>query len=225
MALNPREWCVRISSSHRERSEGSTERTTSVSKRCRARERGERRHQSLGKSQPFFQDWRSHSLIGGRLADFDTVVGVHRLLRPGRTLPGHGHCAPAGVVYGDVCGVAWARLPEFGHADRPHLRGSWSQQEHPHGRDVFSLAGVIGSYLVHALVLWRTLHFSFEILHTGRYWAMKVPGIEAGRPGKPCHGDGRAERPPFPAHCFFRASGGPCLQAAAKKEVRRERSA
>ena len=42
----------------------------------------------------------------------------------------------------------------------------------------FSLAGAIGSSLVHALVLWRTLHFSFEIFHTGTYWAMKVPGIE-----------------------------------------------
>ena len=43
----------------------------------------------------------------------------------------------------------------------------------------FSLAGVLGSYLVYALVLWRTIHFSFEILHTGPYWAMKVLGIES----------------------------------------------
>ncbi|MHB1756817.1 MAG: DotA/TraY family protein [Leptospirillum sp.] len=43
----------------------------------------------------------------------------------------------------------------------------------------FSLAGVLGSYLVYALVLWRTIHFAFEILHTGPYWAMKVLGIES----------------------------------------------
>ena len=81
----------------------------------------------------------------------------------------------------------------------------------------FSLAGAIGSSLVHAMVLWRALHFSFEILHMGTYWAMKVPGIEAGRPGKPCHGDGRAERPPFPANCFFG------LRAAHASQPRRKR--
>ena len=43
----------------------------------------------------------------------------------------------------------------------------------------FSLSGVLGSYLVYALVLWRTIHFSFEVLHTGPYWAMKVLGIES----------------------------------------------
>jgi hypothetical protein len=50
----------------------------------------------------------------------------------------------------------------------------------------FSLAGVVGSYLIYALVLWRTIHFSFEIIHTGPYWAMKVLGIESreGRGGR-----------------------------------------
>ena len=43
----------------------------------------------------------------------------------------------------------------------------------------FSLAGVIGSYLIYTIVLWRTIHFSFEVLHTGPYWAMKVLGIES----------------------------------------------
>ena len=50
----------------------------------------------------------------------------------------------------------------------------------------FSLAGVVGSYLIYALVLWRTIHFSFEIIHTGPYWAMRVLGIESreGREGR-----------------------------------------
>jgi len=43
----------------------------------------------------------------------------------------------------------------------------------------FSLAGVVGGYLVYALVLWRTIHFAFEILHTGPYWAMRVLGIDS----------------------------------------------
>ena len=43
----------------------------------------------------------------------------------------------------------------------------------------FSLTGVVGGYLIYALVLWRTIHFSFEIIHTGPYWAMKVLGIES----------------------------------------------
>lgn len=43
----------------------------------------------------------------------------------------------------------------------------------------FSLAGVMGGYLIYTLVLWRTIHFSFEVIHTGPYWAMKVLGIES----------------------------------------------
>ncbi len=31
----------------------------------------------------------------------------------------------------------------------------------------FSLAGVIGSYLVYAMVLWRSIHFSFEFCTRG----------------------------------------------------------
>ena len=42
-----------------------------------------------------------------------------------------------------------------------------------------SAAGVIGGYLAYTLVLWRVIHFAFEILHTGPYWAMKVLGIES----------------------------------------------
>lgn len=30
----------------------------------------------------------------------------------------------------------------------------------------------------YTLVLWRVIHFSFEILHTGPYWAMRVLGID-----------------------------------------------
>ncbi|MEC4682062.1 MAG: DotA/TraY family protein [Nitrospirota bacterium] len=41
-----------------------------------------------------------------------------------------------------------------------------------------SAAGVIGGYVAYALVLWRVIHFSFEILHTGPYWAMKILGID-----------------------------------------------
>ncbi len=49
-----------------------------------------------------------------------------------------------------------------------------------------SAAGVIGGYLAYTLVLWRVIHFAFEILHTGPYWAMKVLGIESrdGREGR-----------------------------------------
>ena len=50
----------------------------------------------------------------------------------------------------------------------------------------FSLAGMIGGYLAYTVVMWRTIHFSFEILHTGPYWAMRVLGIdgEKGREGR-----------------------------------------
>ncbi len=44
-----------------------------------------------------------------------------------------------------------------------------------------SAAGVIGGYLAYTLVLWRVIHFSFEILHTGPFWAMKVLGIDGGQ--------------------------------------------
>ena len=49
-----------------------------------------------------------------------------------------------------------------------------------------SAAGAIGGYLAYTLVLWRVIHFAFEILHTGPYWAMKVLGIESrdGREGR-----------------------------------------
>ena len=47
-------------------------------------------------------------------------------------------------------------------------------------------AGVIGGYLAYTLVLWRVIHFAFEVLHTGPYWAMKILGIESreGREGR-----------------------------------------
>lgn len=41
-----------------------------------------------------------------------------------------------------------------------------------------SAAGLLGSYMAYTLVLWRVIHFAFEILHTGPYWAMKVLGID-----------------------------------------------
>ena len=56
-----------------------------------------------------------------------------------------------------------------------------------------SAAGLIGGYLAYALVLWWVIHFSFEILHTGPYWAMKVLGIESrdGREGHHMESSGR----------------------------------
>lgn len=48
----------------------------------------------------------------------------------------------------------------------------------PHGRDVFSLPGVLGSYLAYTLVLGQTIHFSFEILPTGA-WAIRVFRIKS----------------------------------------------
>lgn len=56
-----------------------------------------------------------------------------------------------------------------------------------------SAAGLIGGYCAYTLVLWRVIHFSFEILHTGPYWAMKVLGIESrdGREGRHMEVGGR----------------------------------
>ena len=56
-----------------------------------------------------------------------------------------------------------------------------------------SAAGLIGGYLAYTLVLWRVIHFAFEILHTGPYWAMKVLGIESrdGREGRHMEAGGR----------------------------------
>ncbi|MGL3709406.1 DotA/TraY family protein [Leptospirillum ferriphilum] len=56
-----------------------------------------------------------------------------------------------------------------------------------------SAAGAIGGYLAYTLVLWRVIHFAFEILHTGPYWAMKVLGIESrdGREGRHMEQGGR----------------------------------
>ncbi len=50
----------------------------------------------------------------------------------------------------------------------------------------FTLAGLIGGYLAYTVVVWRAIHFSFELLHTGPYWAMRVLGIdgEKGREGR-----------------------------------------
>jgi len=42
-----------------------------------------------------------------------------------------------------------------------------------------SAAGLIGGYLAYTLVLWRVIHFAFEIIHTGPYWAMRVLGIDS----------------------------------------------
>ena len=54
-------------------------------------------------------------------------------------------------------------------------------------------AGVIGGYLAYTLVLWRVIHFAFEVLHTGPYWAMKGLGIESrdGREGRHMEQGGR----------------------------------
>ncbi|MEC4683855.1 MAG: DotA/TraY family protein [Nitrospirota bacterium] len=56
-----------------------------------------------------------------------------------------------------------------------------------------STAGLIGGYLAYVLVLWRVIHFSFEIIHTGPYWAMKILGIESrdGREGRHMEAGGR----------------------------------
>jgi len=50
----------------------------------------------------------------------------------------------------------------------------------------FSMAGLVGGYLIYTLILWRTIHFSFEMIHNGPYWAMRVLGIdgEKGREGR-----------------------------------------
>ena len=50
----------------------------------------------------------------------------------------------------------------------------------------FTLAGLVGGYLVYTIVVWRAVHFSFELVHTGVYWAMRVLGIdgEKGREGR-----------------------------------------
>ena len=45
----------------------------------------------------------------------------------------------------------------------------------------YTLIEVLAMFLLYMIVLWRTIHFSFEILHTGPYWAMKVLGIDGGQ--------------------------------------------
>lgn len=52
---------------------------------------------------------------------------------------------------------------------------------------------MIGGYTAYVLVLWRVIHFAFEILHTGPYSAMKVLGIESrdGREGRHMEAGGR----------------------------------
>ena len=61
-----------------------------------------------------------------------------------------------------------------------------SQSSSPSPGIWISAAGLIGGYLAYTLVLWRVIHFAFEIIHTGPYWAMKVLGIESrdGREGR-----------------------------------------
>ena len=41
-----------------------------------------------------------------------------------------------------------------------------------------SAAGLTGGYVAYTLILWRVIHFAFEILHTGPYWAMRILGID-----------------------------------------------
>ena len=45
----------------------------------------------------------------------------------------------------------------------------------------YTLVEVLAMFLLYMIVLWRTIHFSFEIIHTGPYWAMRVLGIDGGQ--------------------------------------------
>ena len=53
-----------------------------------------------------------------------------------------------------------------------------------------TLSGLIGGYFIYTIILWRTIHFSFEMLHNGPYWALKILGIdgEKGREGREMEG-------------------------------------
>lgn len=123
---------------------------------------------------------------------------IHLPAWEGGTFPGHGHRASSRALSWDVCGVAGGLLPLLGHADCFDLRSPWGQQIESH-------PGVLWSYLVYTMVLWRTIHFSFEILYTRPYWAMKVLGIES-RDGqkRSARVAGGPERPTLQADRFFR---------------------
>ena len=45
----------------------------------------------------------------------------------------------------------------------------------------YTLVEVLAMFILYMIVLWRTIHFSFEIIHTGPYWAMRVLGIDGGQ--------------------------------------------
>ena len=45
----------------------------------------------------------------------------------------------------------------------------------------YTLIEVLAMYILYMIVLWRAIHFSFEIIHTGPYWAMRVLGIDGGQ--------------------------------------------
>ncbi len=45
----------------------------------------------------------------------------------------------------------------------------------------YTLIEVLAMYILYMIVLWRAIHFSFEIIHTGPYWAMRVLGIDGGK--------------------------------------------
>jgi conjugal transfer/type IV secretion protein DotA/TraY len=57
-----------------------------------------------------------------------------------------------------------------------------------------SMAELVGGFLIYTLILWRTIHFSFEMIHTGPYWAMRVLGLdgEKGREGRAGESFGQA---------------------------------
>ena len=50
----------------------------------------------------------------------------------------------------------------------------------------FTLSSLIGGYITYTVVVWRAIHFSFEIVHISVYWAIRVIGIdgEKGREGR-----------------------------------------
>ncbi|MHB1564477.1 MAG: DotA/TraY family protein [Leptospirillum sp.] len=45
----------------------------------------------------------------------------------------------------------------------------------------YTLVEVLAMFILYMIVLWRSIHFAFEIIHTGPFWAMRVLGIDGGQ--------------------------------------------
>ncbi|MHB1287666.1 MAG: DotA/TraY family protein, partial [Leptospirales bacterium] len=45
----------------------------------------------------------------------------------------------------------------------------------------YTLVKILAMFILYMIVLWRSIHFAFEIIHTGPFWAMRVLRIDGGQ--------------------------------------------